>query len=63
MEAYMTKASKPAAKESLVKASKDAAVELSESELQQVSGGKPTKGQKQEEYFKVTMEDLLVSSY
>jgi hypothetical protein len=51
---------------SLVKTSAAASVELSESDLNQVAGGQKNKtsGQKTEtqEYLKVEMKDLLISS-
>ena len=63
MEGFMSKENTPASgkAEDLVKTSKGASVELSESEIALVTGGK--KGQKQEEYLKIKLEDVLISSY
>jgi len=47
--------------ESLVKASAEGSVELSEKELQQVAGGQKNKTDQQ--YLKIEMENVLISSY
>ena len=52
----------PKTPESLVKTSADGSVELSEAELQQVAGGKKA-GTNQQEFLKIKMEDILISSY
>lgn len=53
--------SQPKTSESLVKTSKDGSVELTEAELQQVAGGK--KNATQQEYLKVELKDVQITSY
>jgi bacteriocin-like protein len=48
--------------EGLVKTSAEGSVELSEKELQQVAGGQKNKTD-QQQYLKIEMENVLVSSY
>ena len=48
--------------ESLVKSSAEGSVELAEKDLQQVAGGQKIKSN-QEQYLKIKLEDVLVSSY
>ena len=48
--------------ENLVKTSAEGSVELSEKELQQVAGGQKNKVQT-EQYLKIEMENVLVSSF
>jgi hypothetical protein len=48
--------------ESLVKTSAEGSVELSENDLQQVAGGQKNKAD-QQQYLKIEMENVLVSSY
>jgi bacteriocin-like protein len=48
--------------ESLVKTSAEGSVELSEKDLQQVAGGQKNKTD-QQQYLKIEMENVLVSSY
>jgi hypothetical protein len=58
----MTKDSaKPTSPESLVKASPTAPVELAESELEKVAGGRKA-GEKPLEYLKINLEDIQISS-
>jgi hypothetical protein len=52
--------SKPTSPEDLVKSSPTAPVELSETELAKVAGGK---GDKQVDYLKIKLTDVIVSSY
>jgi len=53
--------SKPTAPESLVKSSSTAPVELAESDLEKVAGGRKA-GEKPLEYLKIKLSDVLVSS-
>ncbi|WP_395014724.1 bacteriocin [Dongia sp.] len=46
--------------QSLVKASPEGSIELSEKELQQVAGGQKVKGE-QQEYLKIKLTDILIS--
>jgi bacteriocin-like protein len=48
--------------ETLVKTSAEGSVELSEKDLQQVAGGQKNKTD-QQQYLKIEMENVLVSSY
>jgi|AraplaMF_Col_mMF_1032025.scaffolds.fasta_scaffold00047_95 hypothetical protein len=48
--------------ESLVKTSAEGSVELAEKDLQQVAGGQKIKSN-QEQYLKIKLEDVIVSSY
>ena len=48
--------------ESLVKTSAEGSVELSEKDLQQVAGGQKNKTD-QQQYLKIELENVLVSSY
>jgi hypothetical protein len=54
--------SKPTAPENLVKSSATAPVELSETDLDKVAGGRKA-GKDQQEYLVVKMNDVLVTSY
>jgi hypothetical protein len=57
----MTKdSSKPTSPESLVKSSSTAPVELSESDLDKVAGGRKS-GKGQQEYLVVKMNDVIVT--
>jgi geranylgeranyl pyrophosphate synthase len=58
----MTKEISKKDQESLVKTSTEGSVELTEGELQQVAGGQKNKTS-QQEYLKIKLEDVLVSSY
>jgi type VI protein secretion system component Hcp len=53
--------SKPTSPENLVKSSSTAPVELSETELEKVAGGRKAGGD-QQEYLKIKLNDVLVSS-
>ena len=62
----MTKEISNQAQESLVKTSAGGSVELSETELNQVTGGEKNKAPaptKTEPYLKVELENVLISSY
>jgi len=48
--------------DNLVKTSAEGSVELSEKELQQVAGGQKNKADTQQ-YLKIEMENVLISSY
>ena len=52
--------SKPTSPEDLVKASSTAPVELSESDLENVAGGRKA-GEKPVEYLKIKLSDVLIS--
>jgi hypothetical protein len=52
---------KPASPEDLVKSSSTAPVEVSESDLEKVSGGVRKAGEKPIEFLKVTLEDTIIS--
>ena len=53
--------SKPTSPESLVKSSTTAPVELSETDLEKVAGGRKA-GEKQQEYLKIKLTDVIVTS-
>ena len=55
-----TDKSKPTSPESLVKSSSTAPVELSESDLDKVAGGRKAGGD-QQEYLKIKLTDVIVS--
>jgi hypothetical protein len=57
----MTKEISKKDQESLVKTSTEASVELSETALEKVAAGRKA-GEKQMEYLKVEMKDVLISS-
>jgi bacteriocin-like protein len=52
--------SKPTSPEDLVKSSSTAPVELNETELEKVSGGRKAGGD-QQEYLKIKLTDVIVS--
>ena len=58
----MTKEISKKDQESLVKTSAEGSVELSETELQQVTGGKDKVKSQPLEYLKVEMKDVLITS-
>lgn len=53
--------SKPTSPENLVQSSSTARVELSESELDKVNGGRKA-GEQPKEYLKIKLEDIQISS-
>jgi bacteriocin-like protein len=62
------KTQKPSTPDTLTKSGKDAAIELSETELQQVSGGQKNKAPRHIEgetsdYLVVTLTDASVTNY
>ena len=52
--------SKPTSPENLVKSSSNASVELSESDLEKVAGGRKA-GEQPQEYLKIKLTDVLIS--